>query len=244
MRSTRYVCLPQAGLLVDITKGWDYLDKHPDTFVKVIQGDMEVFPLCCSTGVVTNLRCQALREQDKAYFDKLENNMGSPTPEQVKPLKYLHELIRLTRQNPRYIWPVEAVQWYAMSMILQKIETGKDDSTVSGYNNYKAAQITFFDRLTEDKTNPKFNFANSYCTTYSCDHLMEWLQTQNGVFGEVYVSPPVPGAHGAKVRGCVFTPLLEPIKAYHDEHFDRVKAHILSTTKILKGIKQTEGTQW
>jgi len=232
------------GLLVDITKGWKGLG-DTENLIKVIMGDMEVFPLCCSTGVLKNLRCQRLKEsRDKLYFDKLENNMEVPTAEQIKDATYLHQLIRLVKSNPRFIFPLEVAEWYAMSIMLQKVETGKDDSNVGGYNNFKAAQITFFDRATEDKTNPKFNFANSYCTVYSCDHLMDFLETTGNKFGTVQISPAVPGAHKAKVRGCIFTPRIQPMKEYHDERFNKVKEHIETTTKILKNISATKGTQW
>jgi len=230
-------------MLVDITKGWKGLGEQK--LVRGIQGDMEVFPLCCSTGVVKNLRCTKLSEKrDKLYFDKLENNMGVPDHAKMKAAKYLHEMIRLITANPRYVWPVEAAQWYAMSLILQKVETGRDDSHVGGYNNFKAAQVTFFDRLTSDKANKAFRFANSYCTTYSCDHLMEWLATQDGYFGEVYVSPAVPGAHKAKVRGCIFTPKLKTMKEYHNTYFDVVKKHIEYTTEVLNKSIKTKNTQW
>ena len=231
------------GLLVDITKGWAPLKDQG--YIKNITGDMEVFPLCCSTGVVKNLRCiQVTRSNDKLLFDKLEDNIEYPTREQITAAKYLHLLIRLIKGKARFIFPQEVAQWYAMSLMLQKVETGKDDSTVGGYNNFKAAQITFFDRITADKTNKAFRFANSYCTVYSCDHLMTFLDESDHKYGVVQVSPAVPGAHKAKARGCIFTPDLKAMKEYHDERYDKVRDHIVTTIKVLKRSTGTKATAW
>ena len=229
-----------AGAMIDITRGWKHLEPDADQLVSNITAQMDVFPLCCSTGVLKNVTAHALGPGDSVYFDKLDSTK-TPTKEQIKACTYLHELVRLVQRNRRMVFPIQVARWNAMSLMLQKVETGKDDSDVGGYNNFKAAQITFFDRLNEDKRNKKFKFS-VYNTTYSCDQLMEWLGKTRDKYGTVYVSPAVPGAHGARVRGCVFTPNHKAFKAYHDERFPLVKAHVLALKKIIDAAPKSKYT--
>lgn len=230
------------GMLVDITKGSKPLLENRERIIFGPVGEMSYFPMCCSTGIFKGLQASTIRGDAAPLFDKIEYD-NTIDLQVIKDAKYLHELIRETRKNRRFIWPIQVARWYALSLILQKVTTGKDDSGDHTYGNYKAAQICMFDRLLEDK-DPKKGFRFTYNRTYSCDHLMDWLDTDGRTLGEVLVSTAVPGGHKARVRGCIFTPDIAMLQEYHDERIKQVREHVLATVKYLKTGKKVKNTQW
>jgi len=213
------------NLLIDVTKGYDSLDVE-DT-IRTITGEMTFFPLCCSTGVLKNLQAYKLSIGYKSHIDEMSPiRTTEEIMNRLQKANSIRDLIRAlpTGTTPIY-FPKKVARWYAMSLIRIKVDTGMDDGPSGGYNNYKAAQVTFFDRLLEDKDNPKFKF--SYNTVYSNDHLIQWLSEQDGKYGEFYASPAVPGGHGARVRGCIFTPNVAAMQEYEEERIELLRAHIL-----------------
>ena len=128
--------------------------------------------------------------------------------------------------------PADAGAWYALSLILTKVTTGTDDGNVGGYSNYKAAQVTMFDRINEDKRNGK-RF-NSYNTTWSVDQMVDFL-VDHPELGVTLASEPRDGAHGARVRGCIFTPDIPALKEFHDARLAELKDHILYMMNEYKG---------
>jgi hypothetical protein len=223
-----------ARAMVDISRGYAPL-KGRD-LIRGIDGQMEVFPLCCSTGVLKDIRCRKVSDTyDAPTFDNMSSSINLDITS-FEGCRFLHEYIRKVSGDRRFVFPEKVARWYAMSLMYQKMKTGKDDSRVGGYNNYKAAQIEFFDRLNEDKSNPAFAFANSYCEVFSCDQLAEWLMEQGGKYGDVLVSPAVPGAHKARVRGCIFTPDVKALKEYHDKRLPIVRDHILRCIQVIKSM--------
>jgi len=213
------------NLLIDVTKGYDALD--PDDTIRNISGEMTFFPLCCSTGVLKNLQASKLVSAYKSHIDEMSPiSTSDETLGTIKSADSIRDLIRLLPGGTTPIYfPTKVARWYAMSLIRIKVDSGRDDGPSGGYNNYKAAQVTFFDRLLEDKANPEFKF--SYNTVYSNDHLMQWLSEQDGKYGEFYASPAVPGGHGARVRGCIFTPDLDAMRKYENDRIEQLRAHIL-----------------
>lgn len=238
------------NLLVDVTKGFDALD--PDDTIRGITGEMTFFPLCCSTGVLKNLQASKLADMYKSHIDDMQPmNHSEETMTKIKGAKSIRDLIRAVGggmgTTPIY-YPRRVARWYAMSLMLLKFRDGADDGPSGGYNNYKAAQITFFDRTQEDKENPEFKF--NYNQVYSNDHLMTWLEAQDGKYGEVYVSPPEPGGHGARVRGCIFTPCEKAMQKYENDRIELLRTHILDyiaysqEQALTKPAADKVGAQW
>jgi len=188
-----------------------------------LSGDMSFFPLCCSTGILKNLQ---------AYPWENSTAVKCTSKVPAKDIKAETKVYELLRKYARgFIIPVEWAQDLALSLILEKVTGGKDDGPSGGYNNYKAAQITWFDRLNDDKRSGK-RF-NHYNVTYSCDHLTEFLSKQaQKEWGQILVSKPVDGAHGARVRGCVYTPNIDYLRAREAEALARIKAEMLGQRKL------------
>lgn len=213
-------------LLPEIDQGFEAVMANKENIVKNINATMTFFPLCCSTGVLKGVAANNVSEHDKSYFDK-PTAIAVVDVSKVKSAKYIYEIIAACSMALQPIfYPISFARWNALSKILVKVTKGTDDGPSGGYNNYKAAQIVMFDRIVADKRNPKFRF-NSYNTTFSVDQLMDWLEAQGGALGEVYVSPPKPGGHGAKVRGCIYTPDEKVLQAYHDTRLEIVRNYVL-----------------
>jgi hypothetical protein len=83
----------------------------------------------------------------------------------------------------------------------------------------------FFDRLNEDKS---AGFRYTYNEVYALDHLVEFLEDSGEEYGDVLISPALPGGHGARVRGCMFTPNVAALEAYHAKYLEEVREHILA----------------
>lgn len=218
------------NLLVDPRKGFDaYKDED---IVYNITGQMTVFPLCCSTGILRSLGAQPLNENMKPTFESKEAiTCNSGVLESVEKAKTIHEIIKnADKYSRRIFYPVEVANWYALSLILLKATKGTDTGNVGGYSNYKAANITIADRLNEDKRNGK-RF-NSYNITYSCDHFMEYMDTLEDDLGEWFSSLPQDGAHGARTRLGVFTPNVPALQKFHDARLRQVRDHVLGTYEL------------
>jgi hypothetical protein len=183
---------------------------------------MTFFKLCCSTGVLNNL-------QAYPYAETTAIVCYSPATEaQIKAYTKVWKLLR--EQSSGFIIPIQWAEDLALSLIHEKCTSGKDDGPSGGYNNYKAAQVTWFDRLNADKRNGK-RF-NNYNLLYSCDHLTEKLASvDKRKFGQVLVSKAVEGAHGARVRGCVYTPNTGYLGEYLDERLAAIKKEMLAQLK-------------
>lgn len=229
--------------MIDFDKGWDAIKDQKDTLIATIRGDMTYFPLCCSTGILKNVTAQRPTDaQENVFKGKLDYTYPLPEEKNIKEAKAIYELIRLVQSNPYFLFPDEVGRWYCMSLILRKTETGKDDSGNGAYGNYKCAQVTMFDRLLEDK-DPKKGFNFHYNMIFSVDQFQEWLASTGDEFGEVYLSPAVPGAHKARVRGCVFTPKLSALQNYEKERLETLRQHILANYEFLKAKQSTKNTK-
>ena len=218
---------------VDTTEKFNALLKQGDKYCKNIKANITFFPLCCSTCIINNMTCSWLSKHDQSHFlDPQE--IKDISLHEVKTAESICEVIELVNNASGTIFlPVKVARWNAMSKILMKCTRGTDDGPSGGYNNYKAAQIMMCDRIVEDKRNPDFAFG-SYNIVYSVDHLMEFLK-RNRRFGEIFVTTPKPGGHGARVRACVFTPKIEVLKAYHGLRLRKLKKHVIAVVKASKG---------
>jgi hypothetical protein len=244
------------NLIPELEQGFDACMEVKERIVKNIQANMTFFPLCCSTGVLKGVGATEVTIHDKGYFDN-PVPLAGVTEEKIRACRYIHEVISACRTvSAPIFFPVEVTRWNALSKILIKTVEGKDDGPSGGYNNYKAAQITMCDRLVADKRNPKFKF-NTYNVVFSIDHLMDWLLEQyledneSKNIGEVYVSPAMPGGHGARVRAAIYTPDVDWLQAYHDERLQRVKDHVLwylkrntKTKQVVKKVKDAVAAKW
>lgn len=212
--------------LIDVTNGSQGLSED-ETYAAVIRGEMTYFPLCCSTGILQNFTTEAYKpKQHSGYID-------SPTPltstkrTKVEKALYLDDIIEAIGSNQSFISPLYFARWYAMAKIWRKHAFGHDKHGPGAYSGFKCAQVTMFDRLLEDK-DPSKGFRFTYNQTYAICHLMEWLREHGNEYGEVYISPAVPGAHGARVYGCIFTGDVDALKKYHDERIEVVREHYLA----------------
>lgn len=209
---------------------FDDILARKDELVCSIGAQMTFFPLCCSTGILKNMTASLPGEIHRPAFEAGEAITGVDL-NVIKNAKYIHEIIRgVTTASRPIFFPIEFARYNALSLILLKVINGTDDGPSGGYNNYKAAQITMFDRIVADKRNPKFRFGG-YNIVYSVDQFMDWLETTKGTLGEVYNSPAVPGGHGARVRGCIFTPDHDALQAYHDERLEKVRQWVLDAVE-------------
>lgn len=205
--------------MIDLDTPVATLAEEVPSILTRVTGEMGYFPLCCSTGVLKNFTSHPIQANMVASYEDCVHDTLDFSGD-----KFTFQLIRKANAHPRYIMPFEFARHYAMSLIYLKVLNGKDDGPNDGYGHYKAAQIVMFDRLLEDK-DPKKGFKFTYNMTYSIDHFQEWLSEQNGAFGEVLLSTAVPGGHGARVRGCIFTPDLKALEAYEARAFEEVKGH-------------------
>jgi hypothetical protein len=187
--------------------------------VSRINGTMAYFPLCCSTGVLKGLTAQPATSPFKPNI--------AMSADDIKAAKSIHQLIRqLQKDNNTYIAPVEWAAWYALSLIHLKMTKGTDDEAQDGYSNYKTGQIVWADRINAEKrTGARFN---SYNTTFACDSLTEWLEKQDKrKFGQVLASKPSMGAHGARVRACIYTPNVKFLGEWLKKRLAEVKEELL-----------------
>lgn len=221
--------------LIDVTKGSAGLDPE-ETYAMTINGSMNYFPLCCSTGILEGFTVNPLK---KTYYPMID----SPRPlsesyyERLTTAKYLDEVITATYTNNSFIAPLYFGRWYAMSLLYRKTVHGHDRHGKGAYSGFKAAQITMFDRLLEDK-DPAKGFKFTYNMTYAISHLMEWLRETEDKYGTVQISPPVPGAHGARVYGCIFTGDGDALKKYHDERIEVVRSHYMALHEHYKKVEK------
>jgi len=229
-------------MLVDLSQPFDDLLEAGNT-VHHISGRMRYFPLCCSTGVLEDVQSRPIKKSGELRL------LNPPHPGSIldnlqltiKKLNSIHEIIRKLNSSgvSGMVYPIEFTRYYAMSLIAAKAVTGFDDSPDDGYSGFKASQITFFDRIHEDK-DPAKGFKFTYNMTYSCDHLMEWLSDPaQSYLGETILSTPAVGAHGARVRGCIFTPDKDAVQKYHDDRLEMVRSHVLAVLEYQFADKET-----
>lgn len=235
--------------MIDFSKGWDDIKDRMDSLITSLHGEMSYFPLCCSTGVMKNVLAYRPAEhtQMSVYTGASKYTGDLPTKELIETTKTIWALLRLVQNHIYFIFPEEVGVWYCMSLILAKVSSGRDDHHSDGYSGYKASAITMFDRLLEDKQNKDFKF--SYNTVFSIDHFQEWLAQFGSEYGDVYVSPAVPGAHKARVRGCIFTPNLTALQNYEKERIELLRTHMLMNYDFLESraastTTSTLNTKW
>lgn len=204
-----------------------------EEYMRCVQGDMTYFPLCCSTGILQNFSTRQYKPSDWKTTHKDPLALSPDALAKVQESKYIDNIIRAATRSSSMVAPMYFARWYAMSLIYRKVVHGHDKHGKGAYSGYKAAQISMFDRLLEDK-DPAKGFKYSYNMVYAVSHLMEWLKENGDKYGEVLVSKPVPGAHGARVYGCIFTPDPALIKKYHDERLEVVRGHYLALHEAFK----------
>lgn len=215
---------------IDLSKrAEDIVKDHPDALYS-IGGYMYYFPQCCSTGTLQNLTA--------SYLSKTPQSFNNPSPSlntrvNRNGYKYVFQLIREASRRPRYIFPYHFARHYAMSLVYAKVAEGIDDAERDGYGKYRAAQIVMFDRLLEDK-DPAKGFKFQYNMVYSIDQFQNWLSQQRGKYGEVLLSIPMPGGHGARVRGCIFTPSIGSLEKYEQEAYEEVQEHFAECEKYIE----------
>jgi hypothetical protein len=79
---------------------------------------------------------------------------------------------------------------------------------------------------TDKRSGKRFN---GYNITYSCDHLTMFLRKQlQSKWGQILVSKGVIGAHGARVRGCVYTPNTDYLGKLLNEELPKIKREMLA----------------
>lgn len=225
----------KSQLMPEYEAGFDAIMENAENIVCRITGDMTFFPLCCSTGVIKSVTAKHPTANERLAFERNEAITGAEI-NKVKEAKYIFQITRAIDCASRPIFfPLKVARWNALSLILAKCVEGLDDGPSGGYNNYKAAQIVMCDRLVADKRNPKFNFSH-YNVVFSVDQLMDWLEEHNGSLGDMQVSPPRPGGHGARVRAGIFTPNLDALQKAHDKHIESVREHVMAclTDKTVK----------
>jgi hypothetical protein len=188
------------------------LETAPETMVHSIQAQMTYFPLCCSTGVLQGVQANPCLAASR-YWDKPSPRNDTLIDTCNNTELSVSHIITQVGINQSYMFPISMARWHAMDLIRRKVLHGDDRHGPGAYSGFKASQITMFDRLLEDK-DPEKGFKYTYNMTWSVGHLMDWLATQGDKFGEFYLSPPVPGAHGARVYGCIFTPDGQALQKY------------------------------
>jgi len=191
-----------------------------------ITGDMTFFPLCCSTGVPKSVGATKFATYCKSL--PARNDFTAHFMDTIASAEYIYQIRRAAPRS--VIMPYEVAIWDTMSMIAAKCVAGYDDGPSGGYNGFKASSIAMFDRLNADKDNPEFKY--SYNTVYSVDHFIEWLEAQDGKYGEVLVSSAEPGGHGARVRGCIFTPDKDAVQQFNDDRIESVREHCLAVRDL------------
>ena len=201
-------------------------DKSEEYMISV-QGEMSYFPLCCSTGILKSFTTRQFDPKQYKNTHKAPLWFDEGQLERIKSAKYIDDIIRTANRVSSMIAPMYFARWYAMSLIYRKTVHGHDKHGPGAYSGYKAAQIAMFDRLLEDK-DPAKGFKFSYNMVYAISHLMEWLKEEGQEYGEAVVSTPVPGAHGARVYGCIYTADPAKIQKYHDDRLEVVRGHYLA----------------
>jgi len=204
-------------LLIDPTQDRESL--IAEGAIRSITGDMTFFPLCCSTGVPKCIGATRVTTYCKSL--PAPNDFTAHFISELDSAQYIYQLRRAGPSS--VIVPYEFAIWDTMSMIAAKCVEGHDDGPSGGYNGFKASSIAMFDRLNADKDNPEFKY--SYNQVYSVDHFIEWLEAQGGKYGEVLVSSAEPGGHGARVRGCIFTPDKDAVQQFNDDRIESVRQH-------------------
>ena len=217
------------------------LDNIPDTALRSVTAAMKYFPLCCSTGLLNNVQGTPYTgEYNPSKIDMRDGSL-SDLRKTMGQQQYLYQVMDLVRNRVSTILPVPEIAgyWYVLSKIHAKCVDGYDDCVgQDGYSKYKAACVTWMDRLNEDKRSGK-RF-NSYNTTLSCDHMTSWLEKYGRHWGHLAVSPAVEGAHGARVRGAIFTPDVEKLTKYMDTRRDQLIEHYFALFDRAKGTTKVE----
>lgn len=218
--------------MIDLSQSFDDILERDD-IVTAIRADMKYYPLCCSTGVLQNVQASKLQRRHQTMYEyppALSKTKVDGIIRNVNKAKWLHEITRVMNETGigGVPYPIKVAKWNAMSLIAAKCIVGLDDAPDDGYAGFKAAQVTFFDRIDADK-DPALGFKFTYNRTWSCDHLMEWLMLpEQSHLGEVLISTPTVGAHGARVRGCIFTPDKGAVQEYHDERVEQLREHVIA----------------
>jgi hypothetical protein len=198
-----------------------------DELVHRVTAELTHFPLCCSTGVLKNLTAQNLSSFYKENWKSKEYRSVEWEPD-----VWLCETFRTIWEDSMLpfkfkVMTKEMLRDYAISLMWRKTVTGTDDGGTPGYARYKAAQHVLFDRANDDK-DKGFNF--SYNMVYSCDHLMDDLGDMPEL-GEILISTPTVGAHGAKVRGAIWTPNHAAMEKYEQAAKEKYYAHWKAVAK-------------
>jgi len=213
---------------VDLTLPFDTLMEDADNIITSAHGEMDYFPLCCSTGVLKDVSAMLLKKHNQPQLEKAPNINSVEIRRKVVEAKYIHLIINAVRgMGAAAPMPRKYAHWHCMSLMHAKCHEGLDNRVSDGYSGFKASQIVMFDRTLEDK-DPKKGFKFSYNMVYGTDHTMRWLMERGHELGEILVSTPQPGAHGAEVYGCIFTPDKSALKKYHDDRIQEVKDHFLA----------------
>ena len=217
------------------------LDNVPGTALSKVTAAMKYFPLCCSTGLLNNI--QGTQYPSTVVPSKIDMREGSLTDlrHMMGQQEYLYQVMDLVRHRVATNLPIPKIAgyWYVLSKIHAKCVHGYDDCVgQDGYSKYKAACVTWMDRLNEDKRSGK-RF-NSYNTTLSCDHITAWLEKYGRYWGHIAVSPAVEGAHGARVRGAIFTPDIAKLGTYMESRHAKVIDHYLALFDRANGTTEIE----
>jgi len=222
-------------LSIDFNAGWNSMLESAGRMITDVEAQMHYLHRCCSVGVLHAVRASEIDAHPyiiDVYNKKLPMTFNIPTLEEIKKCKTIHELMRLLKTSPVSVIPEIFAHYYILSCIWKKTKTGADDSNDHTYGNYKCSQVLLFDRLTEDK-DPKKGFRFTYNETYAVDNFVTWLQTQNNKYGEFYVTPALPGAHKARVRGGILSPDLAVLDAFEDENFPIVQEYMIAQNNFL-----------
>ena len=204
--------------------------KSSEEYVCRITAKMHNLPMCCSSGLLNDLRATAMSAKSKIYFEGVPHS-GFYDSVAIDNAEYIHDVVKQCMCEHIY-FPKRVAQWNAMSKIYRKAVHGGDDNSnnASGYSGYKCSNVIMADRIVADKRNPKFKFS-SYDVNYSVDHFMDWLELEGGLYGEVLVSKAVPGGHGARCRSAIFTPDVKKLKAWHDVRLEEIKRYVHETVQ-------------
>jgi len=200
-----------------------------EEYICAIQAKMGNFPLCCSSGVLNNLRATPLNANSKAFFAEPIVNWYDESA--IDACEYIHDVIKLIPSNHMY-YPLRVARWNALSKIFLKAKVGSDDNSKhsAGYAGYKCSNVMMADRIVADKRDKRFAFS-SYDVTYSVDHLMDWLELWGHELGEVFVSKAVPGGHGARCRSAIITPNVGRMEKWHEPRLTALKEYVHTVTK-------------
>jgi hypothetical protein len=192
-------------------KSFDELIDNKEDWVHTINAATTYMELCCSTGILKQVRATHPAEHDRpafednSKFDNLDKDKINPSNNNYT----VHQLIRGAQVASRpMFFPIEVAAWHSLSLMYVKHLDGTDDSGNTAYGGYKAAQFIMADRVTEDKLDKNFRFAGAYNTVFSVDHMIDWLLANCDKYklGIIHVSEARPGGHKAKVRTAMFEP--------------------------------------